>query len=283
MPEPNVEPQEPTVVEPVVEPIVEGQGQTTTEPVESQQPDPNEQFLIKANVDGQEQIFDIRDAEQRKTLQDNVQKGIHYTKKMQSLSEVEKASQYQNQFAQGILSNPNTLEILVAQENGLNPASLYGTPLPPNEALKEADPVGYANQFFAYQTQLWEREKIKALAQAKGTQQASINNNALFEKARLENDLNDVEYNQVTNFMQMNFRPNLYGMFSKEQVDTAVMAITGKARSAQRQLNTIKKIDQSLKSASQPMNVSQKTRILPKPEEDRSKFHDFVRDVTKRS
>jgi hypothetical protein len=278
----NVETQESTVVEPVIEPIVEGQDTVTTETIAEQQPDPNEQFLIKTVIDGQEQVFDIRDAEQRKALQDNAQKGAHYTKKMQSLSELEKANQAQVRFSQNIISDPDTLEILVAKENGLNPASLYGNPNPPNDAIKETDPIGYANQFFAYQTQLWERQKIKDLAKARGTQEASISNNALFEKARIESDLNDVEYTNVKNFMQINFRPNTYGMFSKEQLDAAIIAVTGKARSTQQQLSTIQKIDKSIRTASQPMNVSQKVRSAPKEVEDRDKFHQFVRDVNKK-
>jgi hypothetical protein len=258
----------------------EEQAQSTTE-VAQEQENPDEQFLIKAVVDGQEQIFDVRDVEQRKALQENAQKGIHYTKKMQSLTEFEKANQAQINFSQRVISNPDTLEILVAQENGLNPASLYGNPTPPPETLAQTDPILYSQQLFAYQSMMWERQKIKDLAKARGQQEASINNSALFEKARIESDLNDTEYNQVKMYMQNNFRPNLYGMFSKEQMDAAIMFVTGKARATQDKLNTIQKIDKALKTAAQPMNTSVRPRSLPKEQEDRAKFHEFVRETTR--
>lgn len=269
------------VVEPVVEPIVEGQGEPTTETTEPQQPDPDEQFLIKTVIDGQEQIFDVRDTEQRKSLQENVQKGIHYTKKMQSLTEFEKANQAQINFSQRVISNPDTLEILVAQENGLNPASLYGNPTPPPESLAQTDPILYSQQLFSYQSMMWERQKIKDLAKARGQQEASVNNSALFEKARIESDLNDTEYNQIKMYMQNNFRPNLYGMFSKEQMDAAIMFVTGKARATQEKINGIQKIDKAIRTAAQPMNTSVRPRSLPKEQEDRAKFHEFVRDTTR--
>jgi len=195
------------------------------------------------------------------------------------MSEWEKANQAKVQFSDGIISDPDTIEILVAKENGLNPASLYGDPQPPDQSLAEANPVLYSQQYFAYQTQTWERDKIKALAKAKGTQQANITNNSLFEKARIESDLNDTEYNQVRSYIQMNFRPNIYGMFSKDQLDAAVMVVTGKARSTQQQLNTIARIDKSIKTAALPMNVPVRTRSVNQPQEERDKFHQFVREV----
>jgi hypothetical protein len=275
--------QEPNTVveEPTVTTEAEGQGTATTETTETVQKNPDEQFLVKAVVDGQEQVFDIRDQEQRKSLQDNVQKGIHYTKKMQSVSEWEKANQAQMQFGQSIVSDPDTLEILVAKENGLNPASLYGNPNPPSQAIAETNPVEYAQQLFAYQSMMWEREKIKALARAKGSQQASIANQAMYEKSRIENELTDQEYAQVIGYMN-NFRPNIYGMYSRDQMDAAVMFVTGKSKAAQREMNTISKIDRSIRTAAQTMSTTQKLRTLPPVQAERDKFHDFVRDVTKK-
>lgn len=277
--EPQVVPAVQPVVEQVVEPVEPGQGETTTEPTEPQQPDPNDQFLIKAVVDGQEQVFDIRDAEQRKQLQDNVQKGVHYTKKMKSVSEWEKANLAQTQFAQMIMGDPDILRISVARQNGLDPSALYGELKPPDPSLAEVNQPLYSQLFFEYQTKVWQRDQINKMTEAYGKMQSDMNNNALFERARIEHELTDLEFNQVKNFLQMNFKPNAFGMFSKEQMDVASDAVVGKNRQAQQQMNTIKKIDQSIKSASQTMNTSVRTRSTLPEQKERDKFHDFVREI----
>jgi hypothetical protein len=280
--EPTTEPVVPTtepVVEPTVEPVVEGQASSTTEPIEPTQVDPNEQFIIKTVVDGQEQTFDIRDAEQRKSLQENAQKGFHYNKKMQSLSEWEKANQAQVQFNQGILNNPQMLEISVAQQNGLDPSSLYGELKPPDTGLYETNPQLYFQMDLDYRTKMWQRNQIKTMTEAYGKMQADINNNALFERARIEHELSDIEFNQVKTFLTMNFRPNNYNMFTKEQMDVASSAIVGKSRQATQQMNTISKIDKSIKQASSaPGNVSVRNHAIAPSQKDTDDFHKFVRE-----
>jgi hypothetical protein len=116
-------PQEPISTEPV-QPQEPSQPGTTTgaEPVQN----PDEQFIFKMVVDGNEEVLDIRDAEQRKRLEDNARQGIKFTRKMQSVAEWEKANQAQLQFNQMILNDPDILKISVAKQNGLDPSSLYG-------------------------------------------------------------------------------------------------------------------------------------------------------------
>jgi len=270
------------VVTPPVEVVVEGQAPSTTETTEQTQVDPNEQFLIKTVVDGQEQVFDIRDAEQRKTLQDNVQKGAHYTKKMQSMSEWEKANQSQIQFNQMIMNDPDILKISVARQNGLDPASLYGTLQAPDPSLAESNPSYYNQLVFDYQTKAWQRQQIENMTNAYGKMQADMNNNALYEKARIEHELNDNEFNQVKTFLVMNMKPNNFNMFTQEQMEVAASAIVGKSRQAQQQINAISKIDKSIKQASQaPSNTSVRNRSVAPSQRDTEDFHKFVREKTR--
>lgn len=274
--------EEQEAVETPVEQVAEEQAQSTTETTEQTQEDPNEQFIIKTVVDGQEQIFDIRDTEQRKALQENAQKGFHYNKKMQSMSEWDKANQAQIQFNQMIMNDPDILKISVARQNGLDPASLYGTLQVPDPSLQETNPMLYNQLVFDYQTKAWQREQIGKMTEAYGKMQADMNNNALFERARIEHELNDQEFNQVKTFLTMNFRPNSFNMFTKEQMDVAASAIVGKSRQAQQQINAISKIDKSIKQASQaPSNTSVRNRSIPPSQKDNDDFHKFVREKTR--
>ena len=273
--QPEVEQQE--VVESPGVQTVEEQASSTAETAEPT-PETDEQFLIKTVVDGQEQVFDIRDAEQRKTLQENAQKGFGYTKKMQSLSEWEKANQSQLQFSQMIMNDPDILKISVARQNGLDPASLYGQLQMPDPSLVESNSVLYNQLLFDYQTKAWQRQQIENMTQAYGKIQADMNNSALFERARIEHELNDQEFNQVKTFLTMNFRPNNFNMYTKEQMDVAAGAIVGKTRQAQQQMTAIQKIDKSIKTASQPQTASVKVRPVAPAKKDTDDFHRYVRE-----
>ncbi|MBE3116857.1 hypothetical protein IMZ68_06595 [Candidatus Bathyarchaeota archaeon] len=250
----------------------------TTEGAEQVQVNPDDQYIFKMVVDGNEEVLDIRNADQRKKLEENARQGIKFTKKMQSVAEWEKANQAQTQFNSMIMADPDILKISVAKQNGLDPSSLYGELKPPDPNLANVDPALYNQLAFEYQTRAWQRNQIETMTQAYGKMQSEMNNTALFERARIEHDLNDVEFNQVKTFLAMNVRPNNFGMFSREQMDFATSAIVGKSRQAQQQMNTIKKIDQSIKSAAQPMNSSAKTRSVASSQKETEKFHDFVRE-----
>ena len=204
-------------------------------------------YLLKTVVDGQEEVWDLKDEERRKKAVEFLQKGVDYGKKSQAIAEWEKANQQKLQFADQLMSDPNTVKLIVAKQLGYDPNMVLGNIQPPNEAMKEMYPDLYYQQQALYNVAQSQRQAFDGAFSSLINLNAQSTNNAIFEKARITNDLNDSEYETVKNFVVQNFRANPAGMYSDQQIQAAVKATVD--RTASEKLKTANRVQQTLKKA----------------------------------
>ena len=199
----------------------------------------------KIKVDGED--VEIKSDNELREL---AQKGMHYTKKMQNLSEVEKNSAQQRQFVDQLSANPKVFEMLVAQNLGTDPSLVFRTPTPPNESLKDFDPVGYGRQVQMYENELRQKQLIENTVPLVIKGQVDATNNVVFQRGAITHDLNDSQKAEVQQFIQTRFRPNPMGMFSDDDVKNAVNLLYGSKKSEQEKLKSSENFNKKLKQLS---------------------------------
>ena len=222
------------------EPTVEEQPEGTAETEETTEAPP-ESKKFKLKINGQEEEWD-----EAKVIE-FAQKGVDYGKKSQAIAEWEKANQQKLQFADQLMSDPNTVKLIVAKQLGYDPNMVLGNIQPPNEAMKEMYPDLYYQQQALFNVAQSQRQAFDGAFSSLINLNAQSTNNAIFEKARITNDLNDLEYETVKNFVTQNFRANPAGMYSDQQIQAAVKATVD--RTASEKLKTANRVQQTLKKA----------------------------------
>lgn len=256
MPEP--ESQEPVVETPVVEEtkveeikpvetaVAEGTQQATetaeSEPQVEPEPIP-EPKKYKLKVRGEEIEADENE------VVEYAQKGIDYQRRTQALSEIEKANQLKLQVFDQLASNPEVMKMVFAQSQGFDPSLVMDNPQPPPEALRDYSPEYYYDQLANYKVRTQQKQALENATQAYLRQTSVINNGALFEKARIESDLNETEFQEVTRFVQNNIMPNSLGLYSEKQLEAAVAAVVGKGRIESDRLKQANKIQAKIQQA----------------------------------
>jgi hypothetical protein len=268
----------PVLEVPVVEPpqpiTLEGQPvEGTTETVT-----PIEGSIITITVEGEDKSYDIRDPQQLQELRDNAQKGIHYTRKMQGVAKMEEGNQQKAQMADMFLANPQALKVLFASQNGIDPAVIMSEPQAPPVELKETHPEYYYYLYNKYQGDVQQKAIGERSFNAFINQTTIVNNGALFEKTRNDNDLTDAEFSQVQSFVQMNIRPNPMGLYSAEQMNAAVNAVVGKDRQAKKQIQAGTQLNKAIKEAARVTTaIPQKVHSVSKEDQERDALSEYVR------
>lgn len=197
---------------------------------------------FKIKVDGEES--EIGSEEELREL---AQKGAHYTKKMQNLSEVEKNSAQQRQFVDQLSANPKVFEMLVAQNLGTDPSLVFRTPTPPMETLKDYDPVGYGRAYAQYENEVRQKQLIENTVPLVIKGQVDATNNVVFQRGAITHDLTDGQKTEVQQFIQSNLRPNQMGMYSDEHVKMAVNVLYGSQRAEKDKLKSSENFNNKLK------------------------------------
>lgn len=222
-----------------VESKEQAQEETTEEQTE-------EEFVPwKLKVEGEE--IEVKTKDELTAL---AQKGLHYTKKMQTFAEAEKARASEQQFNQSLQNNPKVFEMLVAQNLGTDPSLIFRTPMPPNESLKDYDPVGYGRDVARYENEVRQKQLIEQTVPLVIRGQVDATNNVVFQRGTIANELTDAQSSEVRQFVQNNLRPNQMGMYSDEQVKMAVSYLYGSQKAEKEKLKTSEKFNEKLKQLS---------------------------------
>ena len=245
------------VAQPVAEVAPEQPVETPAEtPAEEQVPEGDtaepevtaeDPYLLKTVVDGQEEVWDLKDEERRAKAIEFIQKGVDYGKKQQSLTAWEVANQQKLQMADQLLSDPNTIRLIVARQLGYDPNMVLGNPQPPDPNLRDTNPDVFWQQHFYYEQARSQKTAFETAVNGMITVNAQTANNALFERARIQNNLSEAEYQSVKNFVSENMRANPAGMYSDSQVGAAMKAVVD--RTASDKLTTANRVQQTLKKA----------------------------------
>lgn len=258
------EPQEPTEPQEPVEP-----------PVEPPEPPPEpvkKKYTMK--VDGRDEEFEWTDEE----LLEQARKGVGFTKKTQALSEWEKANQQKLQLADQLMGNPNTVRYLMAQQLGYDPQMVLGNPQAPDPSWREQYPDQYWQQKAYYDTAVTQKQAFDNAFNSIVSLNAQSANSALFEKARIQNNLSDSEYQSVRSYVDQNMRANQAGMYSDAQIQGAIRAVVD--RSASEKLETANRVQQTLKkaatSSSPQKQIPQRQEKLSKKEKDEREYNEYV-------
>jgi hypothetical protein len=143
----------------------------------------------------------------------------------------------------------DTAKLILAKRLGYDPSAVIGNPQPPDPSWREMYPEQYFQLLADYNTAVRQKQAFETAYSSIVTLNAQSANNAVFEKARITNDLNDSEYQAVKQFALENMRPNQAGMYSDAQIQAAVKATVD--RSASQKLETANKTQQILKRAAQ--------------------------------
>lgn len=270
--------------EPVIDPAAQVEGQVA-DPVEPPvegapaEPSPDEQFLVKTVVDGEERVFDIRDQAQRDELVETAQKGFHFTKKSQALSAWEQSKQQELQMAQQLLSNQDAVKMLVANQMGYDPMMVLGQPVVPDETMRETNPIEYGRQYGYYQLQVDQQRRFNDAVQRYNQQVSTSANFALFERARVTHNLNDQEYQEVQRVVVSDMRPNAMGTYSDRQIEAAIRAVTGRERESKNKLDQSNKVQQALKNATKTpaRQASARPPILNDAQKKEKEYTEYVK------
>lgn len=224
---------------------VEGQApEGSTAETEGVAEDP---YLLKTVVDGQEEVWDLKDEERRKQAIEFIQKGVDYGKNKQSLTAWEQANQQKLQIADQLMSDPNTIRLIMAKQLGYDPNVVLGNPQPPDPNLRETYPDLYWQQHAYHEQAVRQKTAFDTALNGMITLNAQTANNALFERARIQNNLSETESQAVRNFVIENMRSNPAGMYSDAQIQAGMKAVVD--RSASERLNTANRVQQTLKKA----------------------------------
>lgn len=208
------------------------------------------------------------------------QAGLGFTKKSQGLSEYEKSVNDKVRLAEQMLSDPMTFKWQVAKNANIPIESLFITPQQPPEWLKETDPVAYGEQMANFKMQLLQKQYVDATLQQTMQRYVVENNTALINKARIDSDLNETQTNQLMQTLNTFYRPNDYGMFTREQVDMATRALFGVNAVRDTKLQTSNNLVKSIKKSvgnigNQSLNAKKSERLSQRQKDDRE-FLDFV-------
>lgn len=199
----------------------------------------------KLKVEGEE--IEVKTKDELTAL---AQKGLHYTKKMQTFAEAEKARASEQQFNQSLQNNPKVFEMLVAQNLGTDPSLVFRTPMPPNESLKEFDPIGYGRDVARYENEVRQKQLIDQTVPLVIRGQVDATNNVVFQRGTIANELTDAQSSEVRQFVQNNLRPNQMGMYSDEQVKMAVSYLYGSQKAEKEKLKSSENFNKKLKQLS---------------------------------
>lgn len=296
IPEPVVPEVVPEVVEPEVPqtvetPTPEGAVETAV-PVAGESPEPppegtaeipaespDDQFFFREKVDGQEVVWDIRDPEQRKQLSANARQGFHYSKKLQALSEAEKANEGWTQLGRAAVSNPAFLQAMMAEKLGYGPEVLYGPTQPPPDWMREQDPNAYADALASHKESIRARAIIDRSVETYLGQVSSSTNQILFDRVKLQQELSDAEAKTLRQYVEAKIKPNNLGVFEAQDVENAYWALFGRQRMASEKLKTSEQIKKTIQQAATPQSATsvKPERLTKKQKEDRG-FVDYVRE-----
>jgi len=248
------------------------------------EPDPDEQFLIREKVDGQEVVWDVRDPAQRKQLSENARQGVHYTKKMQILSESEKANQGWADIGRSVVNDPVFMEMQMAKQLGYqDPSIVFSNPQQPPEWLKESDPSAYADQLANYREVVRAKEIVKNATASYRETVASQSNAVLFQNARLKYELDDTKADQLQSFVTGKFKPNNLGMYDESDMEKAYWSLFGKEVSAREKLTSSENIRKTIQKATRgapAKAVSDKHQTMTKKQKDDKDYVEFIREQT---
>lgn len=261
----------------VIEPAQTEQPPGTTETVPQDQTDVQPELPKWKLKHGGEEI-EVDENEVRNLAQ----QGLDYTKKMQSLSAVEKSRALESQLAQAVMGNPILAKAALLGQAGLPVEQLLTDPVLPNEAYRETYPDVYNQQVAQYNTHMQIKKAADTIFNALQAQSVQSNNQGVLERARLENNLDDGQFQQVQGFVFNRMRPNQSGMYSSEDVNYAVMALYGRDKIASEKLTQANKIQQTIKSAStQRGQVAQKPENLSPMSKEAREYKEYVERASK--
>ena len=250
------------------------QQETTETKTEETQVEAPKKWKIKH--DGKE--VELEESE----LIENAQKGFDYSRKTQSLAELEKANSQKLQLFDQLTQNPVLWKMAMAQNMGYDPALVTANPQQPDPSLESYNPVLYGRQMSEYEQQIRGKQAVDIALQNYINQATAVNNNALFEKGKIVHNLNDAENQQVVGFMQQQMRPNQMGMYSEQQLEYAVNAVLGKGRISEAKLKTTENIQQIIKKAvtgAPPASTKTKTE---EPAQTKAREHlEYVKSLQK--
>jgi len=221
---------------------------------EATAPEEAQPEVPKHKIKWQGQEVEVDESE----LVELAQKGFDYTKKMQSYSELEKANQQKLQLADQFLSNPNAVKYAVAQQLGYDPNMVMGNLKPPDPNIREIYPEQYGREEAYYQLASQQKAQFENALNGMMALNTQSVNNAVLQKARLEHELNDEQFNTVQQFLTGRVRPNQAGFYTTEDVDYVVRALYGEQKKASALLNQTTKIQKIIKESKPRSPVPQR-------------------------
>lgn len=264
---------EATVETPVAETPVETPEAPETPPETPEAPVETKKWKLK--VSGQD--IEVEDEAELIAL---AQKGFDYDKRVQSLSALEKANLQKLQLADQLMTNQSAVKYALAQQLGYDPRMVLEEIPAPDPQYRETNPEWFGRQQAIFELARDQKQKFEAAIQGMVSLNAQTSNMAVFEKARLDNNLSDEQFQNVQAFVSQRMRPNQMGFFSSEDVDYAVMALYGKERIASEKLKQATKIQNTIKQATTPRATPVKPPKgdLSPEEKDSSEFKKHVQE-----
>jgi hypothetical protein len=276
--EPEVVEEQPEVTDETPEETEETE--VAEKPVETeekpQEQTPTEVRKMKLKVDGQEEEHDENE------VIEFAQKGISYSKKQQDLKAWEEANKSKLQAFEQIIADPTMIKAVFARQMGIDPAVVLTNVQPPDPKYKEAYPEWYWQQQSAYDRAMMQRDAVDKGVQAFIKQSSDGTNVALLAKTKIQHDLNDAQAVEVANFVSTRLKPGMFGMYTEQDMDAAVMALYGKKKAEDDKLQTANNIREKIKRGvqkSQPRSTSQRQEELPADVAEARRFLNVIRDM----
>ena len=274
MPDVDVMPtQQAATVEPVQAPVEPPQ-----EPVQAVEPIEPVQEPVEPQLQRYVLRVDGKDVEvDESEIKELAQKGFSFNQRMQAIAEMERANQQKLQLADGLLNSPEATKFVLAKQLGYDPNMVLGNVQPPDPSWRETYPEQFGRAQAQYELAQNQRQAFESTVSNMLALNAQSANDAVFQKARLENNLDDTQYQQVRNFVTQRFRPNPNGMFSAEDVNLATMALFGRDRIASEKLKNSQNIQQTIKQAGSTRGqVSQRPENISPQSKEAREYKEFV-------
>lgn len=260
----------------------ESQASDTETQKEALQTQADDNLIFKLKNKEEEFVYDIRDAEQRKQLEEAARKGLDYTKKTQVLSELEQSLKDQQTKFSNIQNDPDYVRLGIAKQMNINPEVLFHTPQPPNEAMKDWDMTGYIQAYNTWDMATKQKQLIENTFQLLQKQNADSINNAIVKKSRLKyEDLNDQEFNQALQWASQRFQPDKSGVYPDDSLDVAIRQLFGDKKMETEKLKMSNNFNKKIQQAVKSKPVKQVSNRVEKPA--KSSESDFVAFVEKSS
>jgi len=226
----------------------------------------------------EEVTYDVRNAEQRKLLEEHARKGMDYTKKTQLISELEQSLKDQLARTSALNNDPDFIRLGIAKQMSIPPDVLFQNPQPPDPSLQGYDERLYNQQYNTYDLAVKQKQLIENTFQMLQKQNADSINQAIVKKARLKyDDVPESEFTEMLTWASQRFQPDKNGVYPEDSLDIAYKQRYGDKKMEEMKLKQSNNFNKKIQEAVKQKPVKSVNQRVTKPAESSEKaFLDFV-------